>query len=207
MVHPIRVSFLVLLLAGLARLRQSNPNRRRATERRERRQGAAAAEPAEAVTPPFAVSGELDGLLLVWFDAEGPHTASRRSEVPETARKAVRVDSLAVSPDKRLDPEHVYVADLSQPGSNGQYTVHKHTRSWFEAQVEAARPAPPAAAAGSDGVTVYMASWCGACKAAAAYLRSRNVRFEEKDIEKDPQAKPRCSPRRARPANRRAASP
>jgi glutaredoxin len=30
-----------------------------------------------------------------------------------------------------------------------------------------------------------MASWCGACKAAAKYLRSRDVPFVEKDIEKD----------------------
>ena len=148
----------------------------------------ASAGPGEPVLPPFSVSGELDGLLLVWFDADGPHSASNRSEVPEGARKAVRVDSLAVAPDKRLDPDHVYVADISQPGPNGQYKVHKHPRAWFEAQVEAARPAPPAAVAGSDGVTIYKAAWCGACKAAASFLRSRNVGFEEKDIEKDPQA-------------------
>jgi glutaredoxin len=33
-----------------------------------------------------------------------------------------------------------------------------------------------------------MASWCGACRSAAAYMRSRNVTFAEKDIEKDAQA-------------------
>jgi glutaredoxin len=35
------------------------------------------------------------------------------------------------------------------------------------------------------GVTIYKASWCGVCRSAAAYLRSRNVAFVEKDIEKD----------------------
>ena len=83
-VHPIRVSFLVLLLAGLAGC--GNPiqtaGARPSDESGEK--ALAAAEPAEAITPPFAVSGELDGLLLVWFDAEGPHPASRRSEVPES---------------------------------------------------------------------------------------------------------------------------
>jgi glutaredoxin len=33
-----------------------------------------------------------------------------------------------------------------------------------------------------------MASWCSACRGAAAYLRSRSVPFVEKDIEKDAQA-------------------
>jgi glutaredoxin len=151
----------------------------------------ATTEPAQAVTPPFAVRGELDGLLLVWFDADGAHTAPRRADIPEARRSAVRVDSLGVPPEKRLDPEHVYVADVRQPRADGSYPVHLRTRAWFEAQVEAARgavavaqPAPEATA----GVTVYMASWCGACRSAAAYMRSRNVAFAEKDIEKDAQA-------------------
>jgi glutaredoxin len=144
------------------------------------------AEAGEAVTPPFALSGELDGLLLTWFDDEGLHSASKRSEVPEAHRKQVRVDSLAVAPDKRLDAEHVYVADLSAPGSNGSYPVRKHTRAWFEAQADAlGKPVAMPAAAGSGDVTLYMASWCGACRAAARYMTSRGVPFVEKDIEKD----------------------
>lgn len=147
-------------------------------------------EVGEAVTPPFPVQGELEGMLLVWFDAEGPHSVDRRSDVPEANRKTVRIDSLAVPPSQRLDPDHVYVADLSRPDANGSYSVRKHTRAWFEAQVQGARPPEPeVAAAGVDnGVTVYMASWCGACKAAESYLRSRNVGFQEKDVEKDPVA-------------------
>jgi glutaredoxin len=137
----------------------------------------------EPVKPPFDVSGDADGLLLVWFDAEGLHTASKRSEIPEARRDPVRVDSLRVAPDARLDAELVYVADLRSPGSDGQYPVRKAARTWFDAQVDRLKPAPPPAA--ESDVVIYMASWCGACRGAAAFLRSKNVAFVEKDIEKD----------------------
>jgi len=145
----------------------------------------AAAKPAP-IKPPFDVSGELDGLLLVWFDIEGLHTAQKRSEIPEAQRSAVRIDSLNVEPDARLDPDHVYVADLRNPGKDGSYPVQKASREWFDAQVDRAKPAP--AAVEDASVIVYKASWCGACKSAAAYLRSRKVQFVEKDVEKEPGA-------------------
>jgi glutaredoxin 3 len=138
----------------------------------------AAAKPAP-IKPPFEVSGELDGLLLVWFDAEGLHTAQKRSEIPEAQRSAVRVDSLNVEPDARLDSDHVYVADLRNAGKDGSYPVQKASREWFDAQVDQAKPAPPAVE--DAAVVVYKASWCGACKSAAAYLRSRHVQFVEKE--------------------------
>ncbi len=133
-------------------------------------------------TPPFEVKGELDGLLLVWFDEQGQHTAARASEVPEARREHVRIDSLAVAPDKRLDADHVYVADLRKAQGDGSYAVQIRNRDWLDAHVQSLQPAPSIAA---GDVTVYMASWCGACKAATAYMRSRDVAFTEKDIEKD----------------------
>jgi glutaredoxin len=139
----------------------------------------------ELVSPPFAVRGELEGLLLVWFDEQGTHSAARRSEIPEARRSTVRIDSLAVPPEQRLDPEHVYVADLTREAGAG-YPVRKRPRAWFEAQVQALRPSPAQTA--SADVTIYMASWCGACRSAAAFLRSRDVAFVEKDVEKDPTA-------------------
>ena len=147
-------------------------------------QAAVKAANGEAVTPPFAVSGELEGLLVVWFDAEGAHTAAKRSDIPEQHRQHVRVDSLAVAPDKRLDAEHVYVADVRTPGEGGRYPVRKQTRAWLEAQLEALAPAAPPPGQSSD-VTLYMASWCGACKATARYFDEKHVAYTEKDIEKD----------------------
>jgi len=139
-----------------------------------------------SVKPPFAVRGELEGLLMVWFDAQGLHTAQKRSEIPEAQRAQVRIDSLNVAPDERLDPELVYVADLRNPAADGSYPVQKASRGWFDAQVDRAKPRP--AASESAEVVVYKASWCGACRSAASYLRSRKVNFVEKDVEKDPGA-------------------
>jgi glutaredoxin len=139
-----------------------------------------------AIKPPFDVSGELDGLLLVWFDAEGLHTAQNRSDIPEAQRSAVRIDSLNAAPDARLDADHIYVADLRNAGKDGSYPVQKASREWFDAQVDRAKPQP--AAVEDASVIVYKASWCGACKSAAAYLRSRHVEFVEKDVEKEPGA-------------------
>jgi glutaredoxin len=168
------------------------PAEEAASKQKGAAQGAAraSAEAGDAVKPPFAVRGELEGLLLVWFDQQGTHTASRRSDIPEASRARVRVEALNIAPSQRLDPEHVYVADLARPAGDGSYAVRVHTRGWFDAQVDAARPAPAPLeqASASGGVTIYKASWCGACKATAAYLRSRNVPFVEKDIEKDAEA-------------------
>ena len=140
----------------------------------------------EPIKPPFDVSGEAEGLLLVWYDASGIHTAVKRSEIPEASRTKVRVDSLKVAPDARLDPDHVYVADLRTPAGDGHYPVRKASRTWFDAQVDREKPAAPEAKA--EDVVIYKAAWCGVCKAAAGYLKQRHVAFIEKDIEKDPAA-------------------
>jgi glutaredoxin len=156
-------------------------------------------EPAEGqtVTPPFAVRGELEGLLLVWMDREGLHSASKLSEIPEKNRERVRVDSLQIPPDQRLDEDFVYLADLRKPQADGSYPVRKVRRDWFEKLVDGQTPGqnlpskttaennlvPPSTTAGAR-VIIYGASWCGACRAAASYFRARNIAFEEKDVEK-----------------------
>lgn len=149
-------------------------------------------EAGESVTPPFPVQGELDGLVLVWFDAEGMHSARRRADIPEASRAEVRVDSLRIAPGQRLDPEHVLVADVRVPRADGSYAVKKHTRAWFESRMDALAPRPkptPTAIAGADtGVTMYRTSWCGVCRTAAAYFRKNGIAFVEKDVEQDPGA-------------------
>lgn len=165
-------------------------------------QASGAAETPAVVKPPFAVAGDLDGLMLGWFDAEGLHTATKRSDVPEHRRAQVRVDSLEVAPDQRLDPTLVYVADIRAALSDGSYAVRTMERAAFDALVDKAAgvavhvPTPTddsddSNSAQSDAtkpVVIYMASWCGACKGAAAYLRQRGVEFTERDVERDPGA-------------------
>jgi glutaredoxin len=148
-------------------------------------QARAAPDP-EPIKPPFDVRGEGEGLLLVWFDAAGIHTATKRADIPEARRGNVRIDSLRVAPEARLDPDHVYVADLRAAGADGQYPVRKATREWFDGQVDREKPAPPEVKA--EEVVIYRTAWCGACKAAAGFLRQKHVAFVEKDVEKDPSA-------------------
>jgi glutaredoxin len=158
------------------------------------------------IEPPFEVAGDLEGLLLVWFDEEGPHTASTRDEVPEAHREFVRVDDLSVPPDERLDPEFVYVADLRTSREGGNFAVHQVRRDAFDAMVDEAqgveRPREPEAVAAADpppsdpntdvadaDVVIYGADWCNACRATARFFRSRGVPFVEKNVERDSQAR------------------
>lgn len=150
----------------------------------------------EIVTPPFEVRGEAEGLLLVWFDEEGPHTASRRSDIPEAHRDSVRVDDLRLPPEAGLGPDDVYVADLSSAGEGGRYTVRRVPRAVFDERVSGAlavadEPAAPAAAPQDldADVIIYGASWCGACRSTAAFLRERGIAFVERDIEREPAAR------------------
>ena len=143
----------------------------------------------ESVKPPFKVAGEAEGLLLVYYDEAGaPHTAQKRADVPEAQRAFVRVDSLEVAPEQRLDPAFMYVADLRKPQADGSYPVRKVQREVFEASfVKAA--GEQVAANGKSDVIIYGASWCGACKQAARYLTQKGVPFVERDIEREPEAR------------------
>ena len=183
--YPVWIVAVAALLVSTACRRDAADGSQEPAEGSEQ----AASQPQQAqpsaVKPPFDVRGDLEGLLLVWFDAEGPHTAQKRSEIPEAQRAAVRIDSLNLGPDAHLDPDHVYVADLRGAGTDGSYAVQKATRAWFDAQVDHAKPQP---VVDDSSVIVYKASWCGVCRNAAAYLRSRHVQFVEKDVEKEPGA-------------------
>jgi glutaredoxin len=143
------------------------------------------------VTPPFTVASEAEGLLLVWYDETGgAHAAARRGDVPEANRARVRVDSLEIAPEQRLDPAYVYVADLRKARADGSYEVRKVLRDSFEsAMAKAAPETTPSGASASSDVIIYGASWCGACKQAARYFSQKGVPFVEKDIEKEPGAR------------------
>lgn len=156
----------------------------------------------ETATPPFAVAGDLEGLMLTYFDDEGAHTAPSRDEIPEASRDRVRVDSLNLAPDQRLDPDYVYIADVRHE-VEGAYPVRKLHRDALEQiidratgatarRAEAAQQAELAQAAGDPAdadIIIYGAEWCGACKSAASYLRGRGVAFVERDVEQDPGAR------------------
>jgi glutaredoxin len=47
------------------------------------------------------------------------------------------------------------------------------------------------AARGSIGLTMYSASWCGACRSARRWLDEQQISYTEHDIDKDPEARGR----------------
>jgi glutaredoxin len=172
---------------------------------------------AEAVAEPPVVNDKTEGLQLTWIDEKGEfHIEQRVTDVPLVGRDVVRV--------RVLDPEHdvptgdrVFVADLRNPKTDGNYSVRAVPRSEFEdvavkrrskngTAVLAPQNAPSAVASAngnapgastngnaSDGterpaVIIYGASWCGPCHQAAAHLKKRGVKFVEHDIEQDSSA-------------------
>jgi glutaredoxin len=179
-----------LVLCALALIACGNPVHDTAQGRDKSADSASVAERGEAVKPPFAVRGEAEGLLLVWYDAEGvAHTAQKRTDIPETQREKVRVDSLDVAPDQRLDAAFVYVADLRVADESGSFPVRKFSREGFEATVIKQAPAQDNAPLAQANVIIYGADWCGACKSAAHYLEKKGVPFVEKNIEREPTAR------------------
>ena len=107
--------------------------------------------------------------------------------MPAPSRERVRVDSLEVTPEQKLDSAFVYVADLRAAQNDGAYRVEKWSRDAFEAAVSPV--APEQALAAATPVILYGASWCGACKQAANFMTKRGVSFVEKDIEKEADAR------------------
>jgi glutaredoxin len=151
----------------------------------ESAEGEGEAPTGEVVDPPFTVAGEAEGLVLTWYDEDGPHVAERRSDIPLAAREHVKVDSLSLAPDER-DPDAVYVADLRSPGEGQSYEVRLFDRTGFDALLDGMHGTEPLADA---SVVVYGASWCGACRQAESWLEANGVPFVEKDIEEDPGAR------------------
>ncbi|MCC7539779.1 MAG: hypothetical protein IT379_26385 [Deltaproteobacteria bacterium] len=169
-------------------------------------------ETPEPIQPPFEIREGASNLLFVFREPNGNlRNASKLADVPAERRAAVRVDSLSIPPERRLDPRYVYVADLRARGEGGRYRVVKMLREQFEAgaAIDGTMPAPaaPTAVAGSGAsgsgangdaqVTLYSTSWCGACRSAAQWMRSRNIPFVERDIERDAAARSEMQARAA----------
>jgi len=147
-----------------------------------------------------AISVTPKAKLLYTYAATGAsfETVPELARVPEGSRGWVRVVDVTLQPDRRLDHELVYVADLREARKDGTFPYVVMSRSAFEtaaanratpgATAPASRPAvggTPAPAAGGARVTLYSTSWCPACRSARQYLSERKIPFVEKDIEKD----------------------
>ena len=85
-----------------------------------------------AVSAPFTVREDSEGLLFTWIDEKGDfHVEEKVKDVPIVGRDAVR----AVDPtrEETAHGDMVYVADLRVANLDGSYPVHTMTRDDFDA--------------------------------------------------------------------------
>ena len=158
---------------------------------REATPPAPAAQITATELPAIRVTGSAK-MLFTFAAGEGFETVPALDKVPADRRGWVRVVDLAVKPERRLDHELVYVADLRSAQKDGSYPYVVMTREAFESAARtrggegATTPASaPAAKPGAEKVVLYSTSWCPACRSAREYLRGKRIPFVERDIEKD----------------------
>lgn len=142
--------------------------------------------------PQILVTKDRDDLVFTWLDPTGTfHDTREIDAIPEGSRAQVLVRDLSKSPDELRAHELLYVADLRQVQESGRYPCGVVSRRAFERtglQEAVAGAAVGAMERGEKLIVVYTTSWCGVCKRTKAFLRSQNVPFVERDIEKDSEA-------------------
>ncbi|NVN89169.1 MAG: DUF4124 domain-containing protein [Desulfuromonadales bacterium] len=85
----------------------------------------------------------------------------------------------------------VYSDNDFDPAPPQQPTTAPATRSDKRLAAPAPQPMPSKNERFNGTVEMYVTDWCGYCKKAAAYMRSRDIPFVAYDIEKDSSAKQR----------------
>ena len=151
-------------------------------------------------------------LLYTYVETKGTFaTTDKADDIPQNARRLVRVVDPAKATDKQ-ESTQVYVVDLGELLSAGKAVAKGLSREAFETGALAqlppgesspmsgphgpALPEPPidgvdGGAMGQIGppvVILYGTPWCGACKAAKQYLAAKHIPYAYKDIESDPAA-------------------
>jgi glutaredoxin len=152
--------------------------------------------------------------LFTYAEPAGTFATTDKPEtVPESSRGMARVIDPAGTTSGAGD--RVYVTNLNDLLSKGKTAAKPMSREAFETAALAALPGgqsspfaaqhmapapmpaatnPPPPASGNTHpgekpvVTIYGTSWCGACRAARAYMAEHKIPFVDKDIERDPAA-------------------
>ncbi len=153
------------------------------------------------------VTDERSDLVFSWFAEGKAETSSSVSEIPENAKKEVRVQDPNIPPEK-ADPNWIFIADLTVRNSDGSYKVKPVKRIEYEAQRRAenlkkeqelaaaraeeekqsASTAPqnmPTITADIPPVIMYATKHCPVCVKARRWLLDQKIPYIEKDLEKD----------------------
>ncbi len=156
---------------------------------------AAGAASAEASSGPAYLSPDADFVLTYAAEKGTFDDTSKLDVVPEVARGMVRVKLLG---GPEAPPGQVWVANLRTPEGDGRFKLSTVDRDLFEelALGQGLSSAvqlpeglqPPEQLGPQTGIIVYKTDWCGVCKKLEAYLKRKGIKYEAKDIEKDPQA-------------------
>ncbi len=96
------------------------------------------AEPGKSTPKTPIVTTDRTDLLLSWFADGGQQVGSTVTEVPEHARREVRVQDPTVPPEDR-DPNWIFLADLRKPGPLGRYPVRAERRDAYDARQQKIR--------------------------------------------------------------------
>ena len=164
---------------------------------------------------PFVVNDDSEGFLFTWIDERGDfHVEQRAKDVPLAGRDAVRVvdpnhdegthgdrifvaDLRVARPDgsypmkalTRAEFDAVALARRKEHGVTLAVADDAGNDSLLRGENGPARGPARVRPAPSDSaravVIIYGASWCGACREAAAWLTKKGIPFVEKDVEEE----------------------
>ena len=130
-------------------------------------------------------------LMFSWFEGNDAKTTMDMAKVPDNVKKEVRVQDLAIPPDKR-DPSWIFLADLTQKQNDGSYKVRVVQRDKYEEKrhpvqkVSLAEAGGGAAAVtGENSVIMYATPHCPHCKRARRWLLAQKIPYREVNLEED----------------------
>ena len=163
--------------------------------------------------PPKMIVRKDSPILYTFVEPKGTFaTTDKAEDVPQNARRLVRVVDPSKATNAQQDQTRVYVVDLGELLGTGKAEARPLSREAFETGALAQLPpgesspmggphgpplpddVPSGVDAGAPGplgppvVTVYGTPWCGACKAVKKYLAGKHIPYAYKDIENDASA-------------------
>jgi glutaredoxin len=130
------------------------------------------------------VTAERQDLLFLYKDKDGvEQRAITLEEIPEGHRTSVQVVDLARSPAQRAASEFVQLFDLRKADERGQYPGRLVKRDQLESKLAEQQALPE-----QPPIVIYSTSWCGVCKKAMRFMKSKGWLFVNRDVEESKEA-------------------